>query len=77
MVPTQLGVEGEHREDDEDRERDNLLYHFELHEAERTSIALETYPIGGHLKAVFKECDAPREGDYGYHRPFLKPRQLA
>ncbi len=47
-----------HRKHDQ---RDDLLYHLELKEAERAAIAIEADPIGRHLKGIFKQCDAPAD----------------
>ena len=50
-------------EDDEDHEGDDFLDDLELHEVERSSVALETDAVGGYLQAVLEERNAPGEED--------------
>ena len=61
MVPAERHTESDGGEDDKNHKGDHLLNDFELHQCERTSVALKTHPVGGHLQAVLEESDAPRE----------------
>ena len=40
-------------------EADDLLYHLELHEIERSAIVDESESVSRYLATVFKERDAP------------------
>ena len=64
MVPAERHAESDGGEDDEDHEGDHLLNDFELHQRERSSVALKTHSVGGHLQAVLEESDAPREENH-------------
>lgn len=60
VVPVQLlSVKEKVGDDAEDEQRNNLLYHFELHQREGTAIALESYAIGRHLAAILKKGYSP------------------
>lgn len=52
--------------------RDYFLYHFELHQGERTAVAYESYAVCRHLCTVFKECKRPGEEYYSYERPAVR-----
>lgn len=72
MVPLQmLALEEQVGDDGKDDQRHHLLDHFELDERERASCAFEADAVGGHLAAVFKESNTPREGDHAYQGPVL------
>lgn len=72
VVPLQmLALEKQVGDDGKDDKRHHLLDHFELDERERASCALEADAVGGHLAAVFKESNTPREGDHAYQGPVL------
>lgn len=43
----------------ENRERDNFLQNFQLHQCERTAIACKAHAVGWNHQRVFKESDAP------------------
>ena len=60
MVPLQ-GLTLEHDRYDHRKycQRNNFLDHFQLHEVERTSVAVEADAVGRYLSYVFKECYAP------------------
>lgn len=58
----------DHREHDE---RNDLLYHFELNERERTAVVLYAETIGRNLTNILKQGDAPREEYDEYQRPML------
>ena len=64
MVPPQLHVEGDRGENDKNHQRDDLLDHLELHQVKRSSVSDKSHPVGGHLKTVLKESDAPRKQDH-------------
>ena len=70
MVPVELfAAEETEGEDGEHDERDNLLYHFQLHERERSAVLHETHAVGRHLHHVFRQGERPREEDDGDERP--------
>ena len=70
MVPSKVCVlEENHREEDEDYERDNLLHDFQLDEREGASVAVKSDAVGGNLQAIFNEGDAPGEDYDGNQRP--------
>ncbi len=60
MVPSQLHVKSDYGKRHKNHQRDHLLYHFQLHQRERSAITLKTHPVGGHLQTVFKEGNSPR-----------------
>ena len=59
VVPAELHVESNGREDNEDSECNNFLNYLELHQVERAAVAFKTNSVGRYLKAVFKECNQP------------------
>lgn len=60
VVPVQLlSVEEEVGDDAENDQRDNLLYHLELHQREGAAVAFKSYAIGRHLAAILKESYSP------------------
>ena len=64
MVPLQgLTLEEDNGEESEDSDRDNLLYHLQLHKAEGTAIAHETDTVGRYLTGILKECQEPADKD--------------
>ena len=56
-----LGLEHNEGKDGKDQQRDDLLDHLELKEAEGTAVATEADTVCGHLKGIFKQCDAPAD----------------
>lgn len=73
VVPTDLHVESEHREDDEHAEGDDLLDDFELHDGEGAAMLDETEAVGGDLEAILEESDGPAEGDDADEGEVLEP----
>ena len=70
MVPLQsLTLEKDSYQYREHCQGDNLLNDFELHQIERTAVAVKANPVRGHLSAVFKKGDAPREQNDQNERP--------
>lgn len=63
MIPAQRHMKSDSRESDEHDKGDNLLNHFELHQAECTAVSFKPDSVGGHLEAVFEESDTPRQED--------------
>ena len=64
MVPVEvLMLEHDIGYDGKDGQRYTLLDDLELYQIEGAAIAFETHPVGRNLTAVFKEGDAPREGN--------------
>ena len=56
MVPVEsLALEDQNREQGEDGQGDNFLYHLELDEVEGAAVVHETYAVGGHLKRILEE----------------------
>ena len=49
------------REERKDNQRDNFLYDFQMPKAERTSVAVKTYPVSRNLEEVFKQGDSPTD----------------
>lgn len=60
MIPVQ-GLSGEEnlRHYGKYDEADDLLYHLELYEIERSAIVDESESVSRYLATVFKERDAP------------------
>ena len=72
MVPLQmLALEEQVGDDGKDDKRDPLLDPFGLNDRDGAPCALEADAVGGHLAAVFKESNTPREGDHAYQGPVL------
>ena len=64
MVPVQrLVTEEQGRKDGEDGQGDDFLDDLQLHQGVRATVADEAYAVGGHLTAVLKKGDEPRESD--------------
>ena len=64
MVPVEiLMLEHDVGDDGKDSQRDTLLHDLQLYQREGTAVADEAHAVGWHLTAVFKEGDAPREGN--------------
>lgn len=61
MVPPQRHMKSERGEPDEDHQCNELLKYLQLHQTERSSVAVKPHPVCGHLKAILEESDAPRE----------------
>ena len=59
MIPAQSGAKVERGKNSEHRQRNDLLNHLELNRRE----AAISEPIGGNLKAILKEGDAPADED--------------
>lgn len=59
VVPANLHVKGDNRECEEHAERDDFLYHLELHDGEWSSVFEKSDSVGGYLQAIFKEGDSP------------------
>ena len=59
MIPAQMRAEVKGGKDAEDRQRDDLLNHFELDHAE----AAVAKAVGWNLEAILKEGDAPADED--------------
>ena len=70
VVPVKcLSFEDQGRKKNKYHEGDDLLDDFQLHEGERSAVLLEADAVGGHLGAIFKKSDAPREKDDADERP--------
>lgn len=70
MVPMKrLTVKEYGDKNGEDCQRNNLLYHLQLHKGVRSAITHKTNPVGRNLTAVFKEGYAPRKGNHTDERP--------
>ena len=75
MVPLQrIALDKEHGKQREDRQRDNLLDNLALPEGKWTAQLGATYAVGGHLKAVLKQCDTPANKHNAYHAVALQLR---
>ena len=64
-----LALEHEGSDNGEDGEGDDFLYHLQLHERVRASVANETQFVGWHLQQILKEGDGPREANHRNQRP--------
>ena len=73
VVPLDVHVKGNHREEDEHHQGDDLLQDLELHQREGTTIALEANAVGRHLQALLEKGNTPRQCDHSNHRQGLKP----
>ena len=73
VVPLDVHVKGNHREEDEHHQGDDLLQDLELHQREGTTIALEANAVGRHLQAILEKGNTPRQCDHSNHRQGLKP----
>ena len=70
MIPVQrLALEKDHREDGEDNERNHLLYHLQLHEAEGAAVLTESQPVGRNLAAILQQGNTPTEQNDPVERP--------
>ena len=70
MVPLKsLPLEHHCDDDSEHGEGDDLLDDLELHDVERSAVAVEADSVGRDLGAVFEESQAPGQEDYQYERP--------
>ncbi len=77
MVPFErLALERDRAETNEDHQRNHLLDHLELDQAERAAILAETDPVGGYLKAVLEKGQEPAEEDHADQGQVLKPAEL-
>ena len=60
MIPLDgLPLEDEHHYDSEDRQGNNLLNYLQLQQVEGPAVGLETNPVGGDGKTIFKKRNAP------------------
>ena len=73
VVPLDVHVKGNHREEDEHHQGDDLLQDLELHQREGTTIALEANAVGRHLQAILEKGNTPRQCNHSNHRQGLKP----
>ena len=77
MIPMErLALESRRTENDEDNERDHLLDHLKLHQAERAAIVAEAHSVGGHLKTVLKKRQHPAEQNHTDKRQMVEPAEL-
>ena len=58
-----LSVEIDRDKHGEYRQRDDFLNHLQLHDVERTAVAVKADAVGGNLAAVFGQCQQPRQED--------------
>lgn len=64
MVPMEwLPLEDQSGKQREDRDGDNLLNDFQLHQTERATVADKADAVSRHLTAVLKEGQSPRYED--------------
>ena len=71
-----LVLEHDVGDDGKDGQGDAFLNDFQLNEVERSAVALEAHSVSWNLAAVFKEGDAPREGDDAQQRPMAGNTRL-
>ena len=76
MIPVQgLALEEDGGEDGEDDEGDDFLDDLELHEGERTAVAVKADAVGRNLAHVFKEGDAPAKGYHADEGKGIEPAE--
>lgn len=63
MVPAKRHVKSYRRENDKHQQGQHFLDDLQLHQRERSSVAVKTDAVCRYLQAVFKERDAPRKED--------------
>ena len=72
MVPLdRLGLENQSADDSEDSQRDGLLDDLELHQVERASIHVGSYPVCRYHKEILEKRYPPRKEYDGNQRPVL------
>ncbi len=72
MVPAQgVALHEDECEEREDQERNDLLNDFELPYGEWASESCRAQAVGGYLKAVLEQCDAPTQDHDGDHAEAL------
>ena len=83
VIPRQASrLEDDGRENDEDRQGDDLLDDFELQERVGTAGRLCAQPVGRHLYGVLQQGDAPADQyddqvGFAVEVPVLEPFQMA
>ena len=68
VVPLDVHVKGNHREEDKHHQGDDLLQYLKLHQRERTAITLEADAVGRHLQAILEKGNSPRQCYHSNHR---------
>ncbi len=72
MIPMEsLALEEQAHEDGEHAERDDLLYHLQLHEVEGAARYLRADAVGRYHEGVFEQRQSPRQHDDADERPVL------
>ena len=69
LFAAKISIEQEGEDDREDGQGDHLLDDLELHQVERTAVAVEADAVRRDGEAVLEEGDAPREQDDEDERP--------
>lgn len=64
------------RENHEYHQRDHFLQYFQFNQRKGTPVFLKSYPIGGYLKEVFKEGNAPTDQNDADQPEIFKPLQV-
>lgn len=76
IQPERLILEEDQGEYDEHHQRDHLLNDFELNQGERSAKFAKADAVGGDLKDVLKQCDAPTDEDDAHQAEVLAPGHL-
>ena len=77
MIPMErLALERRGTEKDENDQSNNLLYHLELHQTERTTIVAKPDAIGRYLEAILEQGQKPTEQNDTEQRQMGEPAEL-
>ena len=77
MIPMErLALERRGTEKDENDQSNNLLYHLELHQTERTTIVAKPDAIGRYLEAILEQSQKPTEQNDTEQRQMVEPADL-
>ena len=77
MVPMKrLTLKCGRTENDEHDQGDDLLNHFELHQAKWPAIVAKPDAVSRHLEAILKQSQKPTEQDDTEQRQMVEPAEL-
>ena len=78
MIPMEcFALEHAHSNNGENGQRNNFLNNFQLEKRKRSAIANKADSVARHLKAIFKESQAPGEKYHTYQWPTVGNLHLA
>ena len=77
MVPFKwLAFESDRTEADKDNQRNHLLDHLQLDQAERAAVIPESHPVCRNLETILEKGQKPTEQDNTDQRQMLEPTEL-